>query len=133
MNRRWIFLLILLSLIVAISGCADTDPEQASVTSSATPTPTQEPAKVFPVQEALTVYVTIKGTMFDPLDLEITSGTTVKWTNMDSGQYKVNVSGSQSPLLNKRDTWGYTFNKTGIYEYGCDLHPFMPHGRITVI
>lgn len=130
MNRLWILLLI---LIVALSGCTGKDSEQANVTVSATSTPVQTTAKPFPVLEPLTVYVTIMGTMFNPSKLNITNGTTVKWTNQDSGQYIVNVSGSRSPPLYKRDNWSYTFNKTGIYEYGSDLHPSMPHGRITVI
>jgi plastocyanin len=132
MNRRWVLILI---LIVAVSGCTgtDTDSEQTKVPMSTTPTPMQTTEKAFPVPEPLTVYVNIKGTMFNPPELNITNGTTVKWTNLDSGQYAVNVSGSQSPPLNKRDTWSFTFNTTGTYEYGCDLIPSMPHGRITVI
>jgi len=129
MNRRWIFLLI---LIVALSGCTGNDSGEDTMALNATPTPAQAPTEVFPVPEPLTVYVTIKGTMFNPPELEITNGTTVKWTNDDSGEYIVNVSGSQSPPLNKKDTWSFTFNKTGNYEYRCDLHPSMPHGRITV-
>jgi plastocyanin len=93
----------------------------------------QTTAKAFPVPEPLTVYVTIKGTMFNPPQLNITNGTTVRWTNLDSVQYALNVSGYQSPPLKKKDTWSFKFNKTGIYEYGYDLHPSMPHGRITVI
>ncbi|MCZ7401754.1 MAG: hypothetical protein O8C61_05995 [Candidatus Methanoperedens sp.] len=131
MNRRWVFLLI---LIVAISGCTgkDADSEQTNTGLNSAPTPMQTNAKAFPV-EPLTVYATIKGTMFNPPELNITNGTTVRWTNLDSVEYSLNVSGYQSPPLNKKDTWKFTFNKTGIYEYGCDSHPSMPHGRITVI
>jgi plastocyanin len=132
MNRRWVLILI---LSVAISGCTgtNTDSEQVIVPMNATPTPMQTTEKTFPVTEPLTVYVNIKGTMFNPPELNITNGTTVKWKNQDSGKYIVNVSGSRSPPLNKNEYWSYTFNKTGTYEYGCDLHTFMPHGRITVI
>jgi len=132
MSRLWFFLLI---LIVALSGCTgkDTDSEQFNTAVTPTPTPVQTTTQTFPVRESMTVYVTIKGTMFNPLELDLTNGTTVKWTNQDSNQYILNISGSQSPLLNKKDTWSFTFNKTGTYEYGCDLHPLMPHGRINVI
>jgi len=132
MSRRWVFLLI---LIVALSGCTGKDVEsgQTNTTVPPTPSPVQTTAKAFPVPEPLTVYVTIKGTMFNPPELNITNGTTVRWTNLDSVQYSLNVSGYQSPPFNKKNTWSFTFNKTGIYEYGCALHPSMPHGRITVI
>jgi plastocyanin len=129
MIRRWVLLLI---LIVALSGCTGQDPESATVAVTTAPIPVQTIVKAFPVPELQTVYVNIKGTMFNPPELDITNGTTVKWTNLDSGQYLLNVSGSRSPPLNKKDTWSFTFNKTGTYEYGCDLHQSMPHGRITV-
>jgi plastocyanin len=130
MIRRWVLLMI---LIVAISGCTDKDSEQTTGPVNATPTPAQTTAKAFPISEPLTVYVNIRGMMFNPPELNITNGTTVKWKNQDSGKYIVNVSGSRSPPLNKTEYWSYTFNKTGTYEYRCDLHTFMPHGRITVI
>jgi|GEM_PF-1126536 len=131
MSRRWFLILI---FVTALSGCTgkDANSEEAAVLISATPTPVLTTAKTFPVAEPLTVYVNIKGTMFSPLELNITNGTTVRWTNLDSSKYVVNVTGSQSHILNKKDTWNYTFNKPGTYEYGCDLYPSMPRGRITV-
>jgi plastocyanin len=95
-------------------------------------TPTVTPTKVFSEPEPTTVYVEIKGTMFNPPEWKVVNGTTVKWTNMDSASYVVNVDGVQSPLLNKRDSWKYTFNKTGIFEYKCSIHPAMPKGKIIV-
>ncbi len=71
--------------------------------------------------------------MFNPLEWKVVNGTTVKWTNMDSSSYVVKVDGVQSPLLNKRDSWKYTFNKTGIFEYKCSLHPTMPKGEHDII
>lgn len=70
--------------------------------------------------------------MFNPLELKIVNGTTVKWTNADSVSYIVNVDDVQSPVLNKRNSWNHTFNKTGIFEYNSSNHPAMPHGRIIV-
>jgi plastocyanin len=125
--------MILQFLVIAISGCTGPDPEQATVVVTPAPIPVQTTEKAFQVPEPLTVYINIKGSMFTPLELEITNGTTVKWTNLDSVEYAVNVSGSQSPPLKKKDTWSFTFNKTGTYEFRCDLHPSMPHGRITVV
>ena len=53
--------------------------------------PTVTPTRGFPVPEPMTVYVEIKGSMFNPLELKIVNGTTVKWTNADSVSYIVNV------------------------------------------
>jgi len=129
MKRRWILFLVL--VIAAFSGCTDTDtgPAESNISK---PTPIPIATQAFPVPEPSTVYVEIKGTMFNPLELNITNGTTVRWTNMDSGKYVLNVSGFQSTPLNKRDSWNFTFNKTGIYEYNSTSHPSMKHGRIVV-
>lgn len=86
---------------------------------------------VFTVPEPSTVYVEIKGLGFNPPELNVVKGTTVRWTNMDSALHVVNGNGFRSPILNKRDTWNYTFKKTGTFEYDCTIHTSM-HGRIIV-
>ena len=132
MNNRWIPFLII--LVVLISGCADenTDPGTDIANQQQEETPTVAPTKGFYVPEPTTVYVEIKGSMFNPLEWKVVNGTTVKWTNMDSSSYVLNVDGVESPILNKRDSWKYTFNRTGIFEYKCSLHPKMPKGKIIV-
>lgn len=122
-------------LVVLISGCTGENTDQGTDIGNqqqVVQIPTVAPTKGFSVPEPTTVYVEIKGTMFNPPEWKIVNGTTVKWTNMDSTSYIVNVDGVQSPLLNKRDSWKYTFNKTGIFEYKCSLHPKMPKGKIIV-
>jgi plastocyanin len=133
MDKRCILILLILTvLIVAISGCIDdnvdpvTSANRTIINTSVTPTPG------FPVPEPLTVYVEIKGSTFNPLQLKIVNGTTVKWTNADSVSYILNVDDVQSPVLNKRDSWNHTFNKTGIFGYNSSNHPAMPHGKIIV-
>lgn len=126
MHKR---LLCFIVLIVIMSGCMDKEPE-INATVNQTPKPTQTQA--FPVPEPSTVYVEIKGLTFDVLSLRITNGTTVRWTNMDSAMHVVNVDGSSSPPLNKRDSWNYTFNKTGMFEYSLSNYSMMPRGSIVV-
>ena len=97
---------ILVLLIVAISGCINENVDSSTNTNQTIiqiPTATQG----FPVREQLTVYVEIRGSMFIPRELNIVSGTTVKWTNADSASYIVNVDGELSPTLNKRDSWNH--------------------------
>ena len=130
MKKVWIFFLVL--VIAAFSGCTDNDEVPDNGRNGSKPTPVPVYTQAFPVPEPSTVYVEIKGTMFTPLELNITNGTTVRWTNMDSGIYVLNVSGFQSPPLNKRGTWNFTFIKTGIFEYNSSSHPSMKHGRIVV-
>jgi len=114
---------------MAVSGCMDNEPE-VNATMNQTPTPT--PTQAFPVLENTTVYVKIMGTEFIPISYNVKNGTTVKWTNEDSAQYILNVDGISSPPLNKRDSWNYTFYRTGTFEYNLSNNSKMQKGRIIV-
>lgn len=126
MGIFWLLCLIL--VIIAVSGCMDNGPE-VNATMNQTPTPTQE---AFPVLENTTVYVKIKGTEFIPISYNVKNGTTVKWTNEDSAQYILNVDGISSPPLNKRDNWSYTFYRPGTFEYNLSNNSWMQKGLIIV-
>ena len=137
MSKLYPLLLILLT--IAVSGCtikADpsynitSDQVQAATTATAIATPTSTP--VIFGHENSTVYIEIKGSEVKPSELRIINGTIVKWKNMDDAQYIINGTNFVSPALNKRDTWNYTFNKTGTFEYSCPDHPWMNKGRIIV-
>lgn len=129
MNKSLLPCLIL--LIAAVSGCTE-EPETSpnATMNQTTVTVTITPA--FPVLKPSTVYVEILGSKFDPPELKVVNGTTVEWKNSDSAMYVLNVDNSSSPNLLKRSTWNFTFNRTGIFEYNCSLHPSMPGGRIIV-
>ncbi|MCX9074911.1 MAG: hypothetical protein OIN88_09680 [Candidatus Methanoperedens sp.] len=122
-------LLYSIALIVLLSGCTDKT-EPVNATMNQTPVPTITPP--FPVLEPSTVYVEIRGSAFNPPEIKAVRGTTVKWTNVDSAGHIVNGDGFRSPILNKRDSWSYTFNDSGVFEYNCSIYPSMPHGRIVV-
>ncbi|MEX1037552.1 MAG: plastocyanin/azurin family copper-binding protein [Acidimicrobiia bacterium] len=59
--------------------------------------------------------------------LRIAPGTTVTWTNEDAMLHTVTaVDGSfDSGFLEEGDTWSYTFEEVGEYEYLCLPHPWM--------
>lgn len=122
-----IWLIFLALLIVPMSGCIDENLENNTVN--------QTPVNITPVipdPDQYTVFVSIKGSKFNPPELKVVNGTTVRWTNTDSAGHIINIDGVMSPPLNKRDMWNYTLNKTGTYEYNCSIHSSIPHGRIIV-
>jgi plastocyanin len=127
MHKAWILCSIL--LIGALSGCLDEKPAENSTGNKTNVTP---PAPVNTVPEPSTVYVEIMGSRFDNLRLNVIKGTTVRWTNLDSALHVVNVNGSRSPPLYKRDRWNYTFNRSGKFEFNCTIHPSMPKGLVIV-
>ncbi len=62
----------------------------------------------------------------DPLEIKV--GTTVTWTNMDSAPHTVTESTDrifQSESLQSGDSFSFTFEDAGEFEYFCEFHPNM--------
>lgn len=123
-------LIFLVITALAVSGCAIKYDEPANNTSNLTNQATATPVPT--LIKIPTAYVEIFGSAFNPPELNIAKGTTVQWLNKDSTQHAIFVNNTTSPTLNKRDTWNYAFNKSGVYEYNCTLQPWIKHGRIIV-
>ncbi|MFH1103427.1 MAG: plastocyanin/azurin family copper-binding protein [Actinomycetota bacterium] len=79
---------------------------------------------------------------FDPKDLTVAVGTTVRWTNGDTQVHTVTSGTSDgnvgtrdgkfgSDFLNPGATFTMTFTEPGVYPYFCTPHPWM-QGTVTV-
>jgi len=77
--------------------------------------------------------VLIKGFAFDPATITVTKGTTVTWMNMDSASHTVVATGNalSSGNLNNGQSYAFTFNETGTFEYKCGIHPSIT-GKVVV-
>ncbi|WP_086565686.1 cupredoxin domain-containing protein [Streptomyces africanus] len=79
--------------------------------------------------------VTMKGYAFSPASLSIPAGSTVTWTNQDTAPHDVKTTSGpvsiHSPMLDKGQSWSFTFTTAGSYGYVCTVHPNMTAG-ITV-
>ncbi|MDP2729945.1 MAG: cupredoxin family copper-binding protein [Dehalococcoidales bacterium] len=79
------------------------------------------------------IEVTIEGFAFKPAEITIAAGSTVTWQNNDSvihivtAQDKLFDSGS----LSNGNTFSYTFEQKGTFEYYCAVHPYMK-GRVII-
>ncbi len=72
------------------------------------------------------VLVQIKGFAYNPGTITVPKGTTVTWTQMDTGvQHTVTGNGFDSGILNAGDTFTWTFKKAGTFSYICSTHPNM--------
>ncbi len=87
------------------------------------------------VQQGITLQkedVSINNFTFNPASITIKTGTTVTWTNEDSAPHIVTSDGNfDSSALSKGETFNYTFNTAGTFNYICSLHPSMK-GKIIV-
>lgn len=85
----------------------------------------QNPANVTPTTGNT---VTIQNFAFQPANLQVKVGTTVTWTNQDTAPHTVTFRDSSmtgSALLQKGQSFSYTFTKAGTFSYYCQVHPGM--------
>ena len=74
-----------------------------------------------------------------PLNAEISKGTTVVWQNDDALQHiiiSIDENGEinnlfDSPALNTGESYEFTFEEEGVYNYFCSFHPWRI-GLVTV-
>ncbi len=75
------------------------------------------------------VEVEIKGFKFTPPDLVLKAGSKVTWTNADSATHT--ATGTDGPAefdsgnMKKGDSFSFTFDEPGTYEYHCEIHSTM--------
>ena len=76
--------------------------------------------------------VAMKGYAFSPASLSVPAGSTVTWTNYDTAPHDVKTTSGplsiHSPMLNKGQSWSFTFTTAGSYGYACTVHPDMTAG-----
>lgn len=116
MMKKSFLLIVGFLLVVTIAGCS----KQVS-------RPTPEPGT--PVVSGNNIY--ILNFAFDPQTLTVKAGTKVIWNNNDSATHTVKSTLFESPLLSSGQTFEYTFNQAGTYDYSCSIHPSMK-GQIIV-
>jgi plastocyanin len=79
-------------------------------------------------QKQSVVNIDIKGFAFNPSSIDIKVGTKVIWTNNDNVPHTVTSdSGTtlNSPTLSPGETFSFTFENIGTYNYHCNIHKMM--------
>lgn len=94
---------------------------------------TQQTTQQTNQQSDYVLNVKIESAGYTKSTMTIGKGTTVKWTNLDSANHTVTSDTSvfTSPTLKNGETWTYTFNTIGTFNYHCTLNPALK-GTITV-
>ena len=75
--------------------------------------------------------ITIQNFVFNPETINISIGTTVIWTNKDPMPHRIKSDSFNSSDLSTDQSFSFKFDKAGIYNYACGLHPSMK-GQIIV-
>jgi plastocyanin len=105
--------------VLVISGCS-------LYGGSSTSTPVVTPAST----QGSNV-VNIQNFAFNPGTLTVKKGTTVTWTNNDAAQHQIKSATFNSSQFGKGQTFSFTFNDAGTFDYSCAIHPSML-GKIIV-
>ena len=74
-----------------------------------------------------TIRIDVKDFMFAPTSMTVKAGATVTWTNMDQEPHTLKSSDGlfRSGALDTGDSFSFTFDKPGTYQYVCTIHPRM--------
>ena len=143
MNRKtWIIIIVV--VVLAVAGWAiwamGQRTEQAVDQQGNTNTNTQSTNNSQTSNATETNSVTIKDFAFSPATIKVKKGTTVTWTNQDTTGHNVVAEDSNNtgglplsaPLLNKGETFSFTFNDVGTFKYHCAPHATMMKGTVEV-
>jgi plastocyanin len=82
---------------------------------------------------APTTNIRIDNFSFGPVELTVSVGTTVTWTNHDDIPHTVVSTDKvfKSKVLDTDERFSFTFTKAGTYPYFCSIHPKMT-GKVVV-
>lgn len=119
MKRRQLLARATALVAVPAAGCVGGD----SGGGEGTATPTE------PATEADRT-VRLTNTAFDPVELEVSAGATVRWVNDDQFDHDVTAaqfsggaaSWEMAETLGSDESTTHTFDSDGIYEYNCTIH-----------
>jgi plastocyanin len=74
-----------------------------------------------------TLGIDISKFAFEPKEVTVAPGTKIIWSNHDESPHTVTSQDKTftSKALDTDDTYEYTFNGEGDFDYYCTVHPFM--------
>ncbi len=132
---KTILIISLLLIVLFIIGFGISCQSQAPASAPPVPSPglPKEPNLGEPPATPSQIEVAIDGFAFKPAEITVPIGTTVIWYNNDTVVHTATARNKlfDSGSLAGGDTFSYTFEEKGTYEYYCILHPYMT-GKVTV-
>lgn len=116
-----------LSALFLLSGCSLYGSNQSNSTAAPSGSSSQNQQSPASAVNA----VIIQNFAFSPATLTVKKGATITWTNNDSAPHQIKSATFNSDQLNKGQTFSFTFNTAGTFDYSCAIHPSML-GKIIV-
>jgi plastocyanin len=120
----------LLFAVVALvaAGCGSSNNSSSSSSASSAPATTTGSTSTSggtAAPSGKTVTIDMKNIQFNPKDVTVKVGETVKWVNQDSVPHNVTGGPMHSPTFGQGGTFTYKATKAGKISYVCTIHPGM--------
>ena len=114
---------------VGYQGMMNGQPYHGNMMGGYQQTPAQQGAPVTGV-----TYMNMQNFAYQVANIQVRAGTTVTWTNQDNVPHSITFKNGMkdSGLLYQGQSFSYTFNTPGTYQYYCSVHPYMV-ATVTVI
>jgi len=116
-------------LVLALLG-AGCEPSYGTPPTTITNTPSGIGVQVGGSAKAMQA-INIQNFSFSQAELSVEAGTTVKWTNNDSVPHQIAGTGFGSQSLGQGESYTFTFDQAGTFDYHCAIHPSMT-GKVIV-
>ncbi len=125
MKQNILFGLMIVVILLLIAACSpQVIPEKSAPTEKALPTETANTESTAISTGENTI--TINNFKFDPQELIVAVGTEVTWMQEDTASHTIVSDGLfESEVLNKGESFSFTFTNPGEYNYNCGIHPSM--------
>jgi plastocyanin len=120
MKLKLVLAIVLVAVMAAACGDSGGD-DTTTTTTTGTDATTNTSAPEFDEPD-----VAMSGFAFVPADLTVEVGTTVTWTNEDNVDHTTtSATGLWDSQLESGDTFEFTFEEGGAFQYTCTIHPTM--------
>ena len=125
MKNKFLIILILDIALLIISACYPQINEPLSAPEEKTlPAESANPEDT-PLPSAENI-ILINNFVFEPQELIVKTGTEITWENNHNVVHTIVSSGLfESEVLNKGESFSFTFTNPGEYNYYCGIHPSM--------
>lgn len=134
-----IFAILMIFCILLLSGCVESSPsveeETEIVQENILNTSEMQDSADYADTNSTgpkTVIVIFENYAFDPYLVTISAGDTVKWVKKDHPAQIIRSNVFQSQTMRAGDTFSFTFEEPGNYDYQIVTHPWTPGGIIVV-
>jgi plastocyanin len=137
--KNGLTLLAITIILVGVCGCTQTTPPvQPPATVTAPPQTTELPTvsttpTLLKTPSVSDNTIRIKNFAFEPANITVKVGSTVRWVNQDSVPHRIQFADMNfsSFLLAASQSASQKFDQPGIYNYICSIHTDM-HGTVIV-